>query len=285
MDFERVIKANESIGKPTITKKTVNRYLSGLGAFCRWLVVNDYLTANPVEGLYLRLEKKSKRRPFTIPEMNRLFAEAPLFNGCATSDRIGDPGTFRVRDHRFWLPLVMLFSGCRPAEIAQLAVGDVRQEHGIWIMHITDADDEQSVKTTGSKRIVPVHSELIRLGFIAFCQRQAERGLARIFPEAERNSRGQLAATFSRDFTRTVLKGIGLDKAGELSLYSFRHGFVDALRRAGYLDEQFGFLVGHAKASTTGLYGVIPQGMLQQRVEMIEKVAYPGLDISHLYRS
>jgi integrase len=152
-------------------------------------------------------------------------------------------------------------------------------------MHITDADDEQSVKTTGSKRIVPVHSELIRLGFIAFCQRQAERGLARIFPEAERNSRGQLAATFSRDFTRTVLKGIGLDKAGELSLYSFRHGFVDALRRAGYLDEQFGFLVGHAKASTTGLYGVIPQGMLQQRVEMIEKVAYPGLDISHLYRS
>lgn len=284
MSLVQIVEANGKVGKPAITKRTVNRYLSGLGAFCKWLVSSGYIAASPMSDMHLEVPKKSRKRPFSVPEMNRLFAEAPLFNGCATSDRIGDPGTFRVRDHRYWLPLVMLFSGCRPAEIAQLAVGDVRQEHDVWIMHITDADDEQSVKTTGSKRIVPVHSELVRLGFIRFCQQQAERGETRIFPEAERNSRGQLAATFSRDFTRTVLKGIGLEKAGELSLYSFRHGFVDALRRAGYLDEQFGFLVGHAKASTTGLYGVIPEGMLQQRVEMIEKVAYPGLSILHLYR-
>jgi integrase len=39
----------------------------------------------------------------------------------------------------------------------------------------------------------------------------------------------------------------------EVNFHSFRHSFTDALRRAGYLDEQFGMLFGHTKATTTGI--------------------------------
>jgi hypothetical protein len=35
---------------------------------------------------------------------------------------------------------------------------------------------------------------------------------------------------------------------------------------------------GHTKATTTGLYGVLPQGILSERVKMIEAVAYPGMN-------
>lgn len=288
MGLIQIIEANEKIKKPVITKRTVNRYLSGLGAFCKWLVNSGYISSSPVSDMHLSVSKKSSKIPFTVEQMNKLFSEAPLFRGCLSDDKIGYPGNVQIRDHRYWEPLVMLFSGCRPAEIAQLAVSDVRQEHGVWIMHVVETDDdddefEKSVKTAGSRRIVPVHSELIKLGFIDFCKQQADGGETRVFPEAKRNTRGQLAAQFSRDFTRKVLKSVGMSAPGKLSLYSFRHGFIDALRRAGYLDEQFGFLVGHAKASTTGLYGIIPQGVLKQRVEIIEKVSYTGLDISHLY--
>ena len=63
----------------------------------------------------------------------------------------------------------MLYSGTRPAEIAQLAVADVREQHGKWIMHVTEeGDGDKSVKTAGSMRVVPVHSELIKLGFIDY---------------------------------------------------------------------------------------------------------------------
>lgn len=62
-----------------------------------------------------------------------------------------------------------------------------------------------------------------------------------------------------------------------VNFHSFRHGIADAFRDAGYLDEQFNMLLGHTKATTTGRYGIMPQGILSQRVEMIEAVAFPGL--------
>ena len=61
----------------------------------------------------------------------------------------------------------MLYSGARPGEIAQLHVADMREQHGVWIMHITaEGEGGKRTKTKGSMRVVPVHSELIRLGLI-----------------------------------------------------------------------------------------------------------------------
>lgn len=72
----------------------------------------------------------------------------------------------------------MLFSGARPGEIAQLAVIDVRKEHGHWIIHITTEGDQtgagKSVRTAGSMRVVHVHPELIRLGFIRYHEKRVE---------------------------------------------------------------------------------------------------------------
>ena len=93
------------------------------------------------------------------------------------------PGHDRIRDHRYWLPLIMLFSGARPAEIAQLLTDDVRKVHGHWVMHITsEGSKEKSVKTRGSMRVVPLHSELGRLGFTEYCEEMRRRGEQRCFP-------------------------------------------------------------------------------------------------------
>ena len=133
-------------------------------------------------------------------------------------------------------------------------------------------------------RVVPLHSELIRLGFVDFVLTQKEKGENRLFPEAERNRRGQMAATFSRDFGRYLAKN-GITEGRGLSLYSFRHGVIDALRRAEFMDEYFAMIVGHTKYTQTGRYGHLPEGMLRQRVELVEAIAYPGLDLRHLYPS
>lgn len=193
-----------------------------------------------------------------------------------------------VRDHRYWVPLVMLYSGARPAEIAQLAISDVRQDHGHWIMDITetsdDDDDEsvKSVKTEGSRRVVPVHKELVKLGFLDYHAEMKKAGQSRLFPLAERNSRGQMIADYSREFGRYLTR-IGLKKGRGVSLYSFRHGAFDALRRAGYMDEQFNFIFGHVSGNkVTRGYGVLAQGMIEHRVELINAIAYPDLKLDHL---
>ncbi|MBD9493204.1 site-specific integrase [Ensifer sp. ENS01] len=285
MKLVQIVKHNEEVGKPVLTPRTVNRYLSSLGAFCSWLAVHGYIDANPTDGMSLAKEKKKSTLPFTTDQMNTLF-KSPLFTGCQSADEwrnIAKPGNVLIRDHRFWVPLIMLYSGARPAEIAQLAVSDVRQEHGHWIMHITtEGDGDKSVKTDGSMRVVPVHKELARLGFLNYHAGMKQAGQSRLFPLAERNSRGQMIANFSREFGRYLTR-LGMKNGRGLSLYSFRHGATDALRRAGHLDENFGFILGHAKASTTGIYGILPQGMLEPRVELVNAIGYPGLNIAHLH--
>ncbi len=287
MNIHQIIKANEKIGKPVIADRTVNRYLSSLGAFLTWAVNNGYLDSNPVEGLLLRKENQSKTLPFNVDQLKTLFS-SPWFAGCQSADQwrnIHKPGNVLMRDHRFWVPLIMLFSGARPAEVGQLAVNDVRQEHGHWIMHITTEGDQtdagKSVKTAGSMRVVPVHPELIRLGFIRYHEKRVKDGGDQLFPGALRNSRGQMMPDLSREFSR-YLGVIGLKEGRGLSLYSFRHGAADALRRAGYLDQQFGFILGHTPGSMTGKYGIMPQGMLDQRVTLVNAIAYPGLTLDHL---
>lgn len=285
MRLAQIVKHNETIGKPTITPRTVNRYLSSLGAFCGWLVDHGYVDDNPVADMFLAKERRKKKPVFTVDQMNKLF-KSPLFTGCRSDEAPrfwALPGNIVIRDHRYWVPLIMLFSGARPAEIAQLAVTDVRQQHGHWIMHITEEGDgdDKSTKTEGSMRVVPIHPELIKLGFIEYRKGVEKTGETRLFPLAERNERGQMIADFSREFPR-YLERIGLKVGRGLSLYSFRHGATDALRRAGYLDDQFGFILGHTSGSTTGRYGIMPQGMLQQRVDLVNSIAYPGLDLKHL---
>jgi integrase len=282
LTMRQTIKKNETVKKPTISDRTVNRYLSAVGAFCDWLVLRGYLDRNPVTGLHQSIDKtKRSTVPFTSDQLNALFS-SPLFTGCQNDDDWHQPGNVRIRDHRYWIPLVMLFSGARPGEIAQLAVGDVRQEHGHWIMHITEeGDGDKSVKTKGSMRVVPIHPELVRLGFLKYHAAMKSAGETRLFPRATRNQRGQMVADFSRDFGRYLTR-IKIKNGRGLSLYSFRHGAADALRRAGHLDQEFGFILGHTSATMTGRYGIMPQGMLQQRVELVNSISYPGLKIDHL---
>jgi integrase len=129
-------------------------------------------------------------------------------------------------------------------------------------------------------RVVPLHPELIRLGFLDYHMQRQQAGGVGLFPGTERNERGQMMADFSRNFGK-YLRYIGLKKGRGLSLYSFRHGVTDALR-AKYLDHDFGFILGHDKPTMTGRYGIIPQGPLEKRVEIINAIQYPGLNLSHL---
>lgn len=284
-----IVSANKAldIPKPTLTRQTVRRYLGSLSGFCRWLVTNDYLHANPVADM---MPKKTgptvKRATFKDDALKTLFS-SPLFT-TAKSDQWRDldkPGNFVVRDHRFWIPWVMLYSGARPAEVAQLHVDDVRQEHGVWIMDINDyGESDKRTKTAGSRRVVPIHSALIALGFLKHIERQRAVGEAQVFPEIEIPEEGQIAAQFSREFNRYLAK-VGVKKGKDIVTYSLRHTFIDRARAAGFLDDVIAIVVGHetgkSKKTMTSGYGDEQQGILELRQKIVEAVTYRGLLVKH----
>lgn len=123
---------------------------------------------------------------------------------------------------------------------------DIRQdpESRIWFLDITDkteshAEVEKSVKTAGSKRKVPIHPQLLELGFLQYVERVKMAGHTLLFP----------------DFPPSV--GRASPKAGEW--------FIDFLRELGLRDETPGArLVGmHAFRST-----LLRQAMLLELVNI-----------------
>jgi integrase len=211
-----------------------------------------------------------------------LFA-SPLFRGCLSDDVEHKPGNFVIRDWRYWIPLVALYSGMRLGEIAQLLVSDVREIEGTWVMYVTDeGDPDKTLKTVGSRRVVPVHSELIALGFLGYHEARKKDGSARLFPEIEPDARGFMSGVPSK-FLNVYLDRIGV-KTKRLAVHSFRHLFTDRLRGAGHLDHEFGFILGHGDRfkSTTGRYGSLPQGTVEHRKRLVEEVSFMDLGLKGL---
>lgn len=290
--FRQIIERNKELGKPVLSPRTVNRYLGGLGAFCHWLVDHGYIEHSPLVGMYLAKDKKQKTFPFTVEQLQTIFT-GPLFTGCQSDSSLGricKTGNVLIRDHRYWVPLVMLYSGARPGEIGQLLVGDVKQQNGQWVMHITDevtpefAQDEsltKSVKTSGSVRIVPIHNELIALGLLDHHNRMIHEGSKRLFPTAKRNERGQMMEDLSELFS-AYLTRLKIKRGRGFSLYSLRHTVTDALRRAGKFDHEIGLILGHERKTTTSIYGVLPQGNLDLRTKLVAAIMHPTLSLDHL---
>ncbi|RQH14944.1 site-specific integrase [Bradyrhizobium sp. RP6] len=273
MSFRKVIEANETVKKPTISQKSINKYLAALGSFARWLLQNEYIDDDVMSGMYLSIDKRRKNRfPFTADQLKTIF-NSPLFATCLGDGAEHKAGNAAIRDWRYWIPLIAIYSGARLGELCQLLTSDIYELHGTWVFHISDlGDDEKSTKTEGSKRVVPVHSKLIELGFIDYHASLAARGEQRLFPEAERDKRGYFGE--ASKFFNGYFKAVGVKVDRRVNFHSFRHNVADAFRAAGYLDEQHGVLLGHTKASTTGRYGVLPEGPLRDRTAMIEAISY-----------
>jgi integrase len=64
--------------------------------------------------------------------------------------------------------LLGLYTGARVSELAQLRTDDVDLSSTLAMLSITDEAEGQTVKTQAGIRLVPVHSELVRLGFLEY---------------------------------------------------------------------------------------------------------------------
>lgn len=282
MSPTEIVAANRALEQPkaTLTRQTVRRYLSSLGGFCRWMVKNDYLAGNPVaDMLPAKIGPTTKRISFTDDQLKSVFA-SPLFTTCRGEGwrDLDQSGNVAVRDHRYWIPYVMLYSGARPGEIAQLYVADVREQLGIWTMHITaEEGTRKRTKTRGSQRVVPLHSGLVRLGFVDHCHAMGAKGERQVFPEIEIPETGQIAAQFSREFNRYLVR-IDVKKGPAVVTYGLRHTFIDRARLAGFMDDDIALVVGHdtgeSRKTVTSGYGDLQHGTLERRQAIVEGVTY-----------
>ncbi len=270
---EAVEKGRE-LGLPTIQPKTINAvYMGLLKTIFQWAVKEQWITANPLSGLLVEddVAEADKRDPFTTAQLNEIFSRAPW------KPRDENP---RGKPLHFWGPLIALFHGMRRGEIAQLDTDSITEVAGHPVI-LVRAGTGKRLKTANARRMLPIHPELIKMGFLAYVRRQRDAGEPKLFTGEEPNSRGQWGDGFSDWFTRLIQKQSFEGK--KLGMHSFRHNWQDAAREAGLHGTAIGQeLAGRSKGGdSSNNYG---SGFSTAALaEASSRITYPNLDLSHLY--
>lgn len=279
---EAAIRAAE-VGITPMSASNVNKIIGFVGGLWNHAVQNyDGVTVNPFAGQKVKtsVKARSQRQPFTTAQLSKIF-HSPLFTGCQNERYHNTPGDI-IPDHLgiYWVPLVGLFTGARSGEIIQLRTEDVLTEAGITYIQITDDDGEDlTIKTASSYRRIPIHRELVRLGFLRFVKERRRTKQKRLFPEMPRAADHTYSTAYSRKFSN-LLKALGI-KHKRNAFHSLRHSFEDASLDSRIPQEFVNALQGHSETGMAGRYGAGLRGLKALSEEM-EKFEYEGLDLSVL---
>jgi integrase len=268
----QAVEKAKAMGLPTIRPKTINdAYLIHIAAVFNWARKEQWVASSPFEGLSVLdpVADEDRRDPFTAEQLTTLFSTSP-WTGPWTTDA-GKSGAF-------WVPLLCLFHGLRNGEAAGLRVEDIGEEDGVPVLRVRGYG-EKRLKTTESRGTLPLHPEMLRMGFLDHVARRRTAQELLLFPEGVVNARGQVAAKLGERFSAEV-KRLGFT-GRKLGMHSFRHCFEDRLRAAELAHRTALALARRKEAGSSRIYG---DGLsARQKAEAFAKVGYPGLDLSHLH--
>ncbi|SOE81978.1 Integrase [Caballeronia arationis] len=247
-----------------VSAATVEKKLGFIRAVFNLAEDNSRIDGNPLKGVKVSMPKnrQKSRVQFEAEDLALLFSQ-PLF-----VSKVLPEGKQAGGIAAYWIPLVGLFTGARLEEIGQLHVSDIKQRDGIWFIDINNEADK-SLKNAPSIREVPIHSELMRLGFLDYVQSLPATGM--VFPLLYRAKDGKLTNNFSKWFGKWK-RAVGITDDRK-TFHSFRHGFATACRAAEVpTGTQYG-ITGHTDGSVGGTYGEIP---LKAKMAAMARIRFDG---------
>jgi integrase len=254
--------------------KTVNKYLQLLSTVLRHAGRLKWITGNPAEGLGLRDTRREDeiRQAFSNDEIKQIFL-------ALQNDKI----LFYTKNHheRYWLPLLGMYTGARVNELAQLAVSDVVEEQGIPAIVITTlGDDTKKLKSESARRTLPLHKDLLTLGFLVYVKNIKDKGNIRLFPSLKHGPNGYSHYFVSHHFSgkKGWLSSAVPSLATGTSFHCFRHTVATMLKNAEEPERLIEEILGHKHSSLAlGRYGKPYDLSIKSRA--INKIQYNSIPI------
>lgn len=147
-----------SLGLDDSSKSALARH------YCAWLSNEGHVSVDPAAkmGVAVRAQRAAKvrRKDFT-PEQMRLLSDALV--------KRRQTATTKYLNEYYWICQVVLFSGMRSAEAWNLWTDRIQVTDGVPFFDLQESKErEVNLKTNTSARRVPVHSGLIKLGFLSY---------------------------------------------------------------------------------------------------------------------
>ena len=211
------------------SRRTVNRHLSALRGFYRFLVAEEVLSASPLEAVAGPKQPKSLPRLIPPAEMDAIL-------------NASDTGTVKgLRDQAILETLYA--SGARIGEVATLSCGDIDFTSG-----------HMRVLGKGSKeRIVPLHPLAIETLHRYLRESRPQLAGPRSGDALFLSTRGNpMSAEALRNTFKNILARAGVDQS--YHPHDVRHTFATDLLEGGADLRSVQEMLGHASLSTTQIY-------------------------------
>lgn len=272
-----IIEAGKRDQVPMPSRHTLNKHHQRLGAFLNALVGLDLLAKNPLKAIKPEIDTSTDLdtgRPFSTEELQAMF-EPTRFKAWATSP------------HRWWGPMIGLYTGARVTEIAQLFIEDVREIDGVWGLFFWKNTRGQKIKNKSSIRFVPLAQPLLDAGFLDFVEDMRKTGHPRLFPHLPAGTKKDGAPNgkgYGRQLSRqfgAYVKALGVEKG--IGFHSFRHTLPTILAEVGVSESDIALITGHAVRSQVPTLArhyihIADTSTLPRRVEVIGQF-HPPIDI------
>lgn len=263
--------------------KTVWNWTVVYKALFEFAVDRDLMRKNPAANMMKKpsAEESEERDPYEAEDLATIF-KAPMFQGAASASGYRNAhGSLITKDHKYWLPILALWTGGRIEELASLDVSEIKTQEGISFIDLTGRPLKglRRVKNPSARRIIPIHDRLIALGFMKYV---SERHSGLLFPELDGDA-VKMSDQFGKWWGRwceTVaqMKGEGLDDPRKV-FHSFRHTWKRAARMSDAKEEVHDLISGHKDGNSVARsYGRgVDLMTLKAAMDLIDFPAFPSL--------
>lgn len=179
-----------------------------------------------------------------------LFAQ-PVYHGCRDWHEPFEKGSEVYHRAAYFGPLFAYYQGMRREEFCGLAANDIKTvtEAGDLMAHIKVwPNDIRLLKNQQSRRFLPLHPELLRLGILDYAARIQALGYTPLFPELRSPiSKSPFGDRYYDEWAKAQLKGT--------TAHPLRHAFNDELKQKRVSEEMRADMMGHGgKTETTERY-------------------------------
>lgn len=271
-----IIEQGKAKNLPEPSPLTLTKHRQRLSAFFNDLVDAKTLAASPLTKNMLKVssDEEETGRPFTDGELKKIFNPTTYLEWAAKYP------------HRYWGPVLGLYSGARLTEVAQLYVEDIEQIDGIWGFHVNNRFYGQKIKNRASRRFIPLAQPVLDAGFLAFVASQRKAKQERLFPDLPvgvNKETGKLNGTgYGRQLSRqfgAYLKKLGIEEG--VAFHAFRHTFATAMNRAKKTELETARITGHKVQGSVLSKHYIDPPTLPERVETL-KAFKPPVEIPRM---
>ena len=274
------LEPNEAVEAKPYSARTIAQHVTYLAALWDMVKADTQELAsleNPFHAQELPKSAPGEVLGLTKAQVENLFRTPTFSIGARPAGCYGETC--------YWIPLLLLWTGARPTEIAELMVSDVllgflTEGPTLRFRNSGGRKKRQTKMRQGQRpelyRLIPIHTELLNLGFVDYVSWVKDLGHHHLFPElAARTFRREPYAGFGL-WWNGYLKRHGCYPSGRRPATALRSHWLTTARRCGLGAEAIDYVFGRGTQCTKN---TILSEVTRGEIECLEFASYNLADI------